>query len=84
MATERSYSPARRRPGAAKRPVVRDVSLRDGSDVSPLGHATPTFIVEKTRRLTTPLTGDVTLQHSMRPIRSTGRRHPKLSCRRRV
>jgi hypothetical protein len=55
---------------------MRDVSLRDGPDVRPLGHAALAFIVEKTRRLTTPLTGDVPLQHLMRPVHSTGRRRP--------
>jgi hypothetical protein len=53
-----------------------DVSMWDGPDVRPLGHAAPAFIVERTRRLTTPLTGDVPLQHLMCPIRSTGRRCP--------
>jgi hypothetical protein len=67
---------ARRRSGAAKRPIVRDVSLRDGPDVRPLSHAALAFIVEKTRRLTTPLTDDVPLRHLMRPVHSTGRRRP--------
>jgi hypothetical protein len=70
------HNVARRRSGAAKRPTVRDVSLRDGPDVRPLGHAALAFIVEKTRRLTTPLTGDVPLRHLMRPVHSTGRRCP--------
>jgi hypothetical protein len=76
LSTQRSYSLARRRHGAAKRPTVHDVSLRDGPNVRPLGHAALAFIVEKTRRLTTPLTGDVPLQHLMRPVHSTGRRRP--------
>jgi hypothetical protein len=67
------HNVARRRSGAAKRPTVRDVSLRDGPDVRPLGHAALAFIVEKTRRLTTPLTGDVSLRHLMRNVHSTGR-----------
>jgi hypothetical protein len=53
-----------------------DVSMRDGPDVRPLGHAAPAFIVERTRRLTTPPTGDVPLQHLMRPVRSTSKRRP--------
>ena len=65
LSTQRSYSLSRRRPSAAKRPTVRDVSLRDGPDVRPLGHAALAFIMEKTRRLTTPLTGDMPLQHLM-------------------
>jgi hypothetical protein len=70
------HNVARRRSGAAKRPTVRDVSLRDGPDVRPLGHAALAFIVEKTRRLTTPLTGDVPLRHLMCPVHSIGRRRP--------
>jgi hypothetical protein len=70
------HNMARRRSGAAKRPTVRDVSLRDGPDVRPLGHVALAFIVEKTHRLTTPLTGDVPLQHLMRPVHSTGTRRP--------
>jgi hypothetical protein len=53
-----------------------DVSMRDGPDVRPLGHAAPAFIVERTHRLTTPLTGDVPLQHLMCPVRSTSKRRP--------
>jgi hypothetical protein len=76
LSTQRSYSLSRRSPGAAKWPTVHDVSLRDGPDIRPLGRAAPAFIAEKTRRLTTPLTGDVLLRHLMRPIHSTGRRRP--------
>jgi hypothetical protein len=76
LSTQRSYSLARRRPGAVKRPTMHDVSTRDGPDVRPLCHAALAFIVERTRRLTTPLTGDVPLQHLMRPVHSTGRRRP--------
>jgi hypothetical protein len=76
LPTQRSYSLAKRRPGAAKRPTMHDVSLWDGPDVRPLGHAALAFIMEKTLRLTTPLTGDVPLQHLMRPVHSTGRRRP--------
>jgi hypothetical protein len=42
---------------------VHNVSLWDGPDVGPLARIAPAFIAEKTRRLTTPLTGDVPLQH---------------------
>jgi hypothetical protein len=38
---------------------MHDVSLQDGPDVRPLDHAALAFIMEKTRRLTTQLTGDV-------------------------
>jgi hypothetical protein len=76
LSTQCSYSLAKRRPGAAERPTVHDVSLWDGPDVRPLGHAALAFIVEKTRRLTIPLTGDVLLQHLMCPVHSTGRRRP--------
>jgi hypothetical protein len=76
LSTQRFYSLPRQRPGAAKWHVMHDVSLRDGPDVRPLGRAAPTFIAERTRRLTTPLTGDVPLQHLMRPVHSAGRRRP--------
>jgi hypothetical protein len=76
LSIKRSYSLATRRPSAVKRPTMHDVSMRDGPDVRPLGHAALAFIVERTRRLTTPLTGDVTLQHLMCPVRSAGRRRP--------
>jgi hypothetical protein len=68
---------SRRRSGAAKRPTMRDVSLRDGPDVRPLGHAALAFIVEKTRRLTIPLTGDMPLRHLMCPVHSSCRRRPR-------
>jgi hypothetical protein len=64
---ERSHSPLRRRPDAATWPTACDVSQQAEPDVRPLGRAVSAFIVEKTRRLTTPLTGDVPLQHLMRP-----------------
>ena len=53
-----------------------DVSMRDGPDVRPLGHAAPAFIVERMHCLTTPLTGDVPLQHLMCPVHSAGRQRP--------
>jgi hypothetical protein len=40
---------------------MHDVSMRDGPDVRPLGHAAPAFIMEMTRHLTTLLAGDVPL-----------------------
>jgi hypothetical protein len=55
---------------------MHDVSMWDTPDVRPLSRAALAFIVERTHRLTTPLTGDVPLQHLMRPVHSTGRRHP--------
>jgi hypothetical protein len=57
----------------------RDVSQRAEPDVRPLGHAVSTFIMERTRRLSTLLTGDVPPQHLMHPVHSAGRRrqgHP--------
>jgi hypothetical protein len=60
---QRPYSLVRRRPGAVKRPTMHDVSVRDGPDVKPLGHAAPAFIVERMCRLATSLTADVPLQH---------------------
>jgi hypothetical protein len=59
----RLRSPLRRRPDAATWLVARDVSQRAEPDVRPLGHAGSTFIAERTRRLSTLLTGDVTPQH---------------------
>jgi hypothetical protein len=69
-------SPLMRRPDAATWHIARDVSQRAEPDVRPLGRAVSAFIVEKTRRLTIPLTGDVPPQHLMRPIHSVGRRRP--------
>jgi hypothetical protein len=70
------HNVARRRSSTAKRTTVCDISLRDGPDVRPLGYAALAFIVEKTRRLTTPLTGNVPLRHLMLPVHSAGRRRP--------
>jgi hypothetical protein len=72
-------SPLRRRPDAAMWLVARDISQRVGPDVSPLGRAVSAFIAERTRRLSTLLTGDVPPHHLMRPVNSAGRRrqgHP--------
>jgi hypothetical protein len=59
--------------------IARDVSQWTEPDVRPLGRAATTFIVEKTRRLSIQLTGDVPPRHLMCPIHSAGRRrlgHP--------
>jgi hypothetical protein len=72
-------SPLRQRPDAATWFVAHDVSQRAEPDARPLGRAVSAFIAERTRRLSTLLTGDVPLQHLMRPIHSAGRRrqgHP--------
>jgi hypothetical protein len=48
-------------------------------DVRALGRAAPAFIVERTRRLPTLLTGDVPPRHLLRPVLSAGERrqvHP--------
>jgi hypothetical protein len=42
-------------------------------NVRPLGRAVSTFIAERTRRLSTLLTGDVPPQHLMRLVHSAGR-----------
>jgi hypothetical protein len=75
----RLRSSLRRRPVVATWLVARDISQRAEPDVRPLGRAVSTFIVEGTRRLLTPLIGDVPPQHLMRPVHSAGRRrqgHP--------
>jgi hypothetical protein len=72
-------SPLRRRPNAAAWLVARDISQRTEPDVRPLDRADSAFIVERTRRLSTLLTGDVPPQHLLRPVHSAGRRrqgHP--------
>jgi hypothetical protein len=59
--------------------IARDVSQRAEPDVRPLGRAVSSFIMERMRRLSTLLTGDVPPQHLMRPIHSAGKRrqgHP--------
>jgi hypothetical protein len=65
---ERSHSPLRRRPDAATWPSSSDISQWEELDVRPLGRAVSAFIAEKTRRLSTSLTGDVPLQHLMCPV----------------
>jgi hypothetical protein len=59
----RLRSPLRRRPVAATWLVARDVSQRAEPDVRPLGRAVSAFIAERTRCLSTLLTGDVPPQH---------------------
>jgi hypothetical protein len=59
----RLCSPLRRRPDAATWLVARDVSQRAEPDVRPLGRTVSAFIVERMRRLSTLLTGDVPPQH---------------------
>jgi hypothetical protein len=55
----RLRSPLRHRPGAATWLVARDISQRAEPDVRPLGLTVSAFIVERTGRLSTLLTGDV-------------------------
>jgi hypothetical protein len=57
----RLRSPLGRRSDAATWLVACDVSQRAESDVRPLGRAVSAFIMERTRRLSTLLTGDVPL-----------------------
>jgi hypothetical protein len=75
----RFRSPLRQRPDAATWPTTRDVSQRAEPDVRPLGRAASSFIAEKTRHLSIPLTDDVPPQHLICPVHSAGRRragHP--------
>jgi hypothetical protein len=77
--TLRMRSPLRRRPNAATWLVARDISQRAEPDVRPLDRADSAFITERTRRLSTLLTGDVPPQHLLRLVHSAGRRrqgHP--------
>jgi hypothetical protein len=71
--------PLRRRPDATMWFVAHDVSQRAEPDARPLGRAVSAFIAERTRRLSTLLTGDVPLQHLMQPVHSASKRrqgHP--------
>jgi hypothetical protein len=70
----RLRSPLRRRPDAAMWLVARDISQREEPDVRPLGRTVSALIVERTRHLSTLLTGNVPRQHLMRPVHSAGRR----------
>jgi hypothetical protein len=69
----RLRSPLRRRSDAATCLVARDISQQAEPDVRPLGRAVSALIAERTRRLSTLLTGDVPPQHLMRPVHSAGR-----------
>jgi hypothetical protein len=66
----RLCSPPRRSPDAATWPTARDVSQRAEPDVRPLGHAVSAFIVDKARRMSIPLAGDVLPRHLMSPVHS--------------
>jgi hypothetical protein len=70
----RFCSPLRRIPDAATWPTARDVNQRAEPNVRPLGHAAAAFIVDKARRMSIPLAGDVPPHHLMSPVHSTGRR----------
>jgi hypothetical protein len=59
----RLRSPLRRRPDAATWLVAHDVSQWVEPDVRPLGRMVSAFIADRTRRLSTLLTGDVPPQH---------------------
>jgi hypothetical protein len=72
--TVRLCSPLRRRPDATMWLVARDISQRAEPNVRPLGRAVSAFIAERTRRLSTLLTGDVPPQHLMRHVHCAGRR----------
>jgi hypothetical protein len=68
-------SPLRRRPDAPTWLFARDISQRVEPDVRPLDRADSAFITERTRRLSTLLTGDVPPQHLLRLVHSASRRH---------
>jgi hypothetical protein len=75
----RLRSPLRRRSDAATWLVAHDISQRAEPDVRPLGRAVSALIAERTRRLSTLVTGDVPPQHLMRLVHSAGTRrqgHP--------
>jgi hypothetical protein len=67
------------RPNATTWLIAHDVGQRAEHDVRALGRAASAFIAERTRRLSTLLTGDVPLRHLLRPVHFAGRRrqgHP--------
>jgi hypothetical protein len=66
-------SPLGRGSNAATWLIVRDVGQQAEHDVRALGRAASAFIAERTRRLSTLLTGDVPPRHLLRPVHSTGR-----------
>jgi hypothetical protein len=69
----RLRSPLRWRPAAAAWLVARDISQRAEPDVRPLGRTVSAFIADRTRRLSTLLTGNVPPQHLMHPVHSARR-----------
>ena len=76
---ERLRSPLGRGSNTATWLIVCDVGQWAEHDVRALGRAASTFIAERTRRLSTLLTGDVPPRHLLRPVHSAGRRrqgHP--------
>jgi hypothetical protein len=76
---ERLRSPLGRGSNVATWLIVRDVGQRAEHDVRALGRTASTFIAERTRHLSTLLTGDVLPRHLLRPVHSAGRRrqgHP--------
>jgi hypothetical protein len=68
---ERLRSPLGRGSNATTWLIDRDVGQWAEHDVRALGRA---FIAERTRRLSTPLTGDVPPRHLLCPVHSAGRR----------
>jgi hypothetical protein len=69
----RLCSPLKRSPDAATWPTAHDVSQRAEPNVRPLGRAASAIIVDKARRLSIPLVGDVPPRHLMSHVHSTGR-----------
>jgi hypothetical protein len=70
----RFRSQLRQRPDAAAWPTASDVSQQAEPDIRLLGRASSAFIADKARRLSIPLTGDVSSRHLMSHVHSTGRR----------
>jgi hypothetical protein len=68
--------PLGRGPDTATWLIACDGGQRAEHDVRTLGRAASAFIAEGMRRLPTLLTGDVPLQHLMRPVHSAGRQRP--------
>jgi hypothetical protein len=76
---ERLRSPLGRGSNAATWLIVRDIGQRVEHDVRALGRTASAFIAERTRRLSTLLTGEVPPRHLLCPVHSAGRRrqgHP--------
>jgi hypothetical protein len=72
----RFHSPLMRRPDAVAWPTARDVSQRVEPDVRLLGHASSAFIMDKARRLSIPLAGNVPPHHLMCLVHSADGRRP--------